>query len=109
MDAMLWMLWMLFQNVPIIHGRYEADQKCCSSPLNFRTRQLRNLPLINRTTTTLLHFTCTQPFGCPGVGQNHQAPLELVGVKKGLKSEVMHFLLLGTPKLCHCMGTLRWC
>ncbi len=21
-----------FKNVPIIHGRYEADQKCCSSP-----------------------------------------------------------------------------
>ena len=35
-----------FQNVPIIHRRYEADQKCCSSPQQFRTRRLRNLPLI---------------------------------------------------------------
>ncbi len=38
-----------FQNGPIIHGRYEADQKCCSFTQRFRTRQLRNLPLyINR-------------------------------------------------------------
>ena len=26
--------------------RYEADQKCCSSPQHCRTRQLRNLPLL---------------------------------------------------------------
>ena len=32
-----------FQNVPIIHGRYEADQKFCSSPQHFKTGQLRNL------------------------------------------------------------------
>ncbi len=35
-----------FQNVPIIHGRYEAVQKCCSSTQRFRTGQLRNLPLL---------------------------------------------------------------
>ncbi len=36
-----------FQNVPILHGKYEAEQKCCSSPQHFRTGQLGRLPLIN--------------------------------------------------------------
>ena len=40
-----------FPNVPILHGRYEADQKCCSSPQHLRTGQLRNLPLL---TTALI-------------------------------------------------------
>ncbi len=34
------------QNVPIIHERYETDQKCCRSPQHSRTGQLRNLPLV---------------------------------------------------------------
>ena len=34
------------QNVPIIHGRYMADQKSCSSTQQFRTRQLGNLLLV---------------------------------------------------------------
>ena len=36
-----------FKNVPIIHGRYETDQKSCSSTQRLRTGQLGNLPLLN--------------------------------------------------------------
>ena len=40
-------------DVPIIHGRYEADQKSCSSIQQFRTRQMGNLLLVIRASDTV--------------------------------------------------------
>ena len=57
-----------FQNVPIIHGRYEADQKCCSSPQHFKTGQLRNLPLFRRCDSVSLLYKA--------VNVNLRPPLE---------------------------------
>ena len=45
-----------FENVPIMHGIYEADKKCYSSPKHKKTGELRNLLLMIQ---LCFHFSST--------------------------------------------------